>query len=421
MFFARSRRTDVLPIGLHIGADHLRMVQFASGAGHPTQPSLSTEPSQPAVVALYKIPLPAIAPDPLPRAAAAAALLRQALRDGRFFGQRVATALPAELVHLRTFRLAAPVTGDQSQVDLASAALREARAAAPFGGGVGAYVEAVPVGEVRQGSDVRQEFLSVAARDADVADLLNRLGRVVQVESLQAEPFAIYRCVAWLSADQGTNATHAALYVGGTESLVLVGSGFQLRVVRRVGIGDAHLDRAVARKLGVTPADAQRLRRRLAAPASTGATGAPQTSDPVRAAVNDALRGPLEELARETALCVRYHAVSFRSPMPAAVRVLGCEARDPQLRSHIESASGLPVDPRGALDGLAWDPAIQKRGAFHGLAGAGADDGGWAVAIGLALKLATAPLHASCKTTGMAGDSQGGTQPVSATRETACV
>jgi Tfp pilus assembly PilM family ATPase len=419
MFFARSRRTDVLPIGLHIGLDHLRMVQFASGAGHPTQSPVTTGISQPAVVALYKIPLASIAPDPLPRAAAAAALLRQALRDGGFFGQRVATALPPESVHLRTFRLAAPVPGDQSQVDLASAALREARAAAPFGSGVEAYVEAIPVGEVRQGSDVRQEFLSVAARHADVAGFLDHLGRAVRVESSQAEPFAVYRCVAWLSADQGANATHAALHVGGSESLVLVGSGLQLRVIRRLGIGGAHLDRAVARKLGVTPADAQRLRRRLAAPST--ATGAPPISDAVRSAVNDALRGPLEELARETALCVRYHAVSFRSPMPATVSLLGCEARDAQLRAHVEAASGLPVDRRGGLDALEWDPALQNRGAFREPRGAEPDDGAWAVAIGLALKSAAAPSQASRETAAPAADSPVVARCATEPRAPACV
>jgi Tfp pilus assembly PilM family ATPase len=297
-----------------------------------------------------------------------------ALREGRFAasgkaGARIVTALPPELVHLRTFRIP-PLPHQEREAEV----LRQARQGAAFGDSEPAHVEAHPVGETRQGRDVREQYLSAAARESDVRAFLEALGPVV-VESLQAEPYAVYRAVAGKADFPDRAGTQMVVHLGESETLVLIGGGTQLRVIRKLGMGAADLDRAAARKLGTTPAEARRLRCRRGAP------GAPESkvSAAVRAAMNDATRALLEEVARESALCARYYAVTFRGPAPRAIRLLSCTAPEQQLNVMLESATGLAVDARGV---------------FAGLPGAPEDENGWATAFGLALTFAP-PLPAA--------------------------
>jgi Tfp pilus assembly PilM family ATPase len=307
-------------------------------------------PSSPVVTAFETFPLPPQAQaDPLKRTAAAAALVRQALRSGRFTGHHVVTHLPREYVHLRTFRLAADADTD--------AVRRQALEGAPFAGTETAQVRAVAAGQARQGRDVRTEYLAAAARDADVQAVLEQFGGGITVHSLRAEPFAIYAAAARVAPEAGADETHAVVHVGPSETLVLIGSGAGLTVIRRVDVGGAQFDHAVSRKLGVTPADARTLRARAGA----------ARGESVRGAVADAVRPQVEELVHEAATCVRYHAVTFRAAPPRSVRLLGPESFDPHVRVLLGAATGLPVEGLGTVQGLRDD------------------DGGWAAALGLAM------------------------------------
>ena len=374
MFFAGSRSSGALPVGVHVARGETRLVQLrvsnvppAGGTGAGSGSSNNFLP-QNLIAVTVRIPeSDAATPDAtgvarLPSPSSKPSLPHSFKQRG-LVGRDVVAALPASLVHVRTFRMA-PVAPAERQAALR----RHAAEGSPFGAGEPLHVEVLPVGEARQGRDVREEYLAVAARDADVRGFLEGFGSGVVVRSLQAEPFAVYRSVAGAAVAADPAATHAAVHVGEFETLVLLGTGPRLRVVRRVEVGAAHLDAVVARKLSITAAEARRLRRRVTATAAD--------TDPVRLAIHDATRPPMEEVAREAAMCVRYHAVSFRSPLPDRVRLLGCDAADPQLRSLLGAATGLPVDSRGVFDALpGW---------------AGDDDGGWAVALGLALTYAPA-------------------------------
>lgn len=339
MLFPRSRRTDARPVGLHVGPDEVRLVQVREST-----------PRAPVVTACEKFPLPAAAcGEPLKRTAAAAALVRQALRSGRFAGHQLVTHLPPEYVHLRTFRL--PADADRG------ARNGQALEGAPFAAEEPAQVHVLAAGEARQGRDVRTEYLTAAARDADVRAVLEHFGADVTVRSLRAEPFAIYAAVAHRGPGVEPNRTHVIVHVGPSETLVLIGCGAAPAVIRRVEVGGARFDRVVAHKLGVTPADARKLRARAG-----GAQG-----ESVRGVVADAVRPQAEELVREAVTCARYHAVTFRAPPPRCVRLLGSESFEPHVRAMLGEATGLPVEGLGAVQGLAGD------------------DGGWAAALGLAM------------------------------------
>ena len=387
MFFAKRRQAETLPVGVHVGADALRLIQLRverglAGPAHSAGPAGVTRPTFPnslSIVASHKVPACDVPP------AAAAALVRIGLRGGRFVGRDVVTALPPAMTHVKTFRL-----GPLPPAETQAALRRHALDGTPFGPSEPVHVDVLPVGEVRQGRDARQEYVAVAARDADVRAILTSAGGRLIVRSLQAEPYAVYRAVAGPAVCADADATHAVVHVGEAETLVLVGVGPHLRVVRRVAAGAGHLDRAVARKLGVSPPEARRLRRRTHGTPSPDAGGA----DPVRAVVTDAVRPMMEEVAREAALCVRYHSVSFRAAPPRSIRLLGADAAGGQLRALLAAATGFPIDTRGVLEGLGPVPLD--------------NDGGWAVALGLALTYAPAATNEIEASAAVAGSHETG-------------
>ena len=167
----------------------------------------------------------------------------------------------------------------------------------------------------------------------------------------------------------------ATLEIGGTCSRVLIGSGANISFVKSVPVGSEHLNQGVARKLGITLSEAAQLRQRLAA----SVAGLPEErNDPVRLAVYDAARGPLEELSCAVVGCLRYHAVAFRGPRPTRLALFGADSADPQVRSVLQSAISIPVDsadPLAGLDLSAMKPADRA-----------IPRGQWAGAVGLALK-----------------------------------
>jgi Tfp pilus assembly PilM family ATPase len=156
---------------------------------------------------------------------------------------------------------------------------------------------------------------------------------------------------------------------------------------KTIEIGGRALNEAVARKLEISPDEARDLRRRVALeaaaagqpPASPAEPGGTCANGAVRQAVFDATRGLIDELAREVALCLRYHSVTFRGHRPAKVRLIGGEAVDPLVLSILGGALPIAVEPFRPLYSVdtARMPAAERRGRLSE----------WTVALGLGLKL----------------------------------
>ncbi len=83
---------------------------------------------------------------------------------------------------------------------------------------------------------------------------------------------------------------------------------------------------------------------------------------------------PLEELARELDMCLRYYVVTFRGARPDALALVGRQAGAP-LREGLSSALGMPVEEAQPLRGVRdlGDAARPDRSAE------------WALAAGLSL------------------------------------
>src|SRR5215213_5155130 len=151
----RLTRSQVQPIGLDIGFDSIKMLQ------------VETVGQTLSVVAAARQPLPPAAREkPELRLPLATDLIRQMLRRGKFAGRRVVAALPREILHVKNLRM--PLI---PQHELPAAVRFEAKNIFPFDTDK-AHIQIIPAGEVRQGIDVRQEVIVLAARSEEVDDFL---------------------------------------------------------------------------------------------------------------------------------------------------------------------------------------------------------------------------------------------------------
>jgi len=320
------RRADILPIGLDIGHDSVKMLQLELCGGELIARAAASRPLDPLLRAKGEAAMDA-----------ALEVAADLLRRGGFIGRRVVAALPREIVHIKNLRL--PL---MPAAELPTAIRFEARNIFPFDT-ESAYVDYLAVSEVRQGGDVRQEVIVLAARQAEVDDFLERLDRVgMIVDSLDADPCALYRTVEkFVRRRDDDLEVHVLIDVGLRRTQVVIGRGRELTFVKPIDIGGQRLNEIVAQRLGITMAEAQSLRRRLSAmPQEGGVDG----QESVRQAVFNATRAIMEELGREVSLCLRYHSVTFRGPGPTRVRVLGGEANDPNLRTVLGAALSMPVE-----------------------------------------------------------------------------
>jgi type IV pilus assembly protein PilM len=362
------RRADILPIALDIGHDSVKMLQLELAGQRPIVRAAARRQLDPDLRARGELALDG-----------ALEQARDMLRTGGFVGRGVVAALPRDIVHIKNLRL--PV---MPPAELAAAIRYEARNIFPFDT-ESAYVDYLAVSEVRQGGDVRQEIIVLAAQQVDVDDFVEQLDRHgMIVESLDAEPCALYRTVEkFVRRRDDELEVHVLIDVGLRRTQVVIGRGREMSFFKPIDIGGQRLNDTVAHRLGITLAEAQTLRRRLAPGqgqevSGQTADGSPAGQEPVRQAVFNATRAIMEDLAREVSLCLRYHSVTFRGPGPSRVRLLGGEANDTSLRAILSAGLSMPVEVGRPLVSLNCDAikAADKTGPMCE----------WAAALGLAFK-----------------------------------
>ena len=375
----RLTRSQVQPIGLDIGFDSVKMLQLEALAPAVAvgAPALPAGPQGLAVVASAREPYPEdVRAQPHLRLPLAMDLVRRMFREHGFQGRRVVTALPREIVHVKNLRL--PMIPAH---ELDAAVQYEAKNIFPFDTDA-ARVRHLVAGEVRQGAEVRQEVIVVAARNDDVDAFLEQLHRSgAVVEGLDVEPCALYRSVErFIRRREDEQEVNVIVDVGARRSQVVIGRGRDISFLKGIDVGSTQMVDAISQKLGVTPDEARAVRRRLA-DAPEPADPAAAKRDSVRQAVFDATRGMMEDLGREIALCLRYYSVTFRGQRPTRVKLAGGEARNPQLQAVLNTALTIPVEPARPLYSVDASrmKAADRRGSMSE----------WTLALGLGLRHAT--------------------------------
>jgi type IV pilus assembly protein PilM len=358
----RLNRPQIHPIGIDIGHDSVKMLQLevrdelplVRASGRRLLDASGQAAAQPSPAELIS-----------PQAAGA---IKDLLSSGDFSGRTAVASLPRHIVHVKNMRLPPMPPSELDAVvrfeakDIFSFDIAEA------------HVDYLVAGEVRHGSDVRQEVVVLAARHADVDRFVEQLHRIgLVVDSVDVEPCSLYRTVdRFVRRREDEQEVHVLVDIGARGTQVLIGKGRDVSFYKLIEIGGSDFNLAVSRKLGIRPDEARAMRRRLWDGADAG------RPDTVRQAVLDATRSTMEGLTREICLCLRYHSVTFRGQRPLKVRTSGGEGGEPQLVAMLHTSLAIPVEPSRPLysvDCSAVDDLDRRR-----------PSGEWGVALGLALK-----------------------------------
>jgi type IV pilus assembly protein PilM len=344
------------PIGIDVGSHAVRVVQF-----RPSVQGLALQ-------AACRVELGSLdgGGEGVTRTTVA---VRHALASRDFRGREVVLALPAGVVHSKSVRL--PQMPD---ADLQQALQWEVRDRFGFevggGSGGGGQWTWFRAGEVRRGTEVKDEILLFAVEGGVLNEYMQGMADLgLRVSAIDLGPCATYRALKRTGGGGAVDpAVSALLDIGHQGSQFCVIRGEELVFYKHIEIGGKAINEAVAAKLGISVPEALQMRARMAGPSVEEAA-------PLSQALLDATRGPLEELARELDMCLRYFVVTFRGTRPEAITVAGRQTGIGHIRESLAAALGLQVEEAQPLRGVQdlGDAARPDR------------SGEWAVAAGLSL------------------------------------
>jgi type IV pilus assembly protein PilM len=345
----------VQPIGLDIGHRSLKMVQLALGEDKPK------------VLAARRIPVVADEGDPREQEKGIVAAIQCLLADGQFRGRDVVSALPIDKIKITSLRLA------EAEMDQADRTLRR-EAAERFGlDPAKDAIDYLPAGSVRQGDEVKNEYILFAV-DNEIVDthirLLEEAG--LTPTAIDAPPCALFRTFERTMRRQADRErTIIFIDIGHRHTTVVFGRGGEICLVKQIALGMAQFNDEVACALGLAAPEAESFRLRL------------QKDDTLDAAtrrlVVDALNVTSEQLASEVSLCLRYYTVTFRGKRVERAVIAGGGAYEQVLRDVLRRHLSVEVEVADPLRGFELDREQLGAAEPNGFADL-------ALAVGLSLK-----------------------------------
>ena len=392
------------PISLDVGADSIKMLQMRQSGGVVS------------VCASGRWRFPAsLGPDASHRKELAVTAIRDMLRRGGFHGKRVVSALSCNQLSIKNIRLP-HMEGHELQRAVAWEAKER------FGFDVGPdELNFLSAGQVRQGTEMRDEIIMMAAPKETIEahlDLLDKVG--LRPEAIDAEPVALFRVFErFLRRRNDEKAVSVIVDVGHSATRVVVALGRQIVFVKSIGVGGRKLTNAVAKQLNLSYEEACELRRGSRRPGADTPDNsqerlekpqaAPQPQDEapgnrsnVDWTIHDAVRGEVEALAREIALCLRYCAVTFRGLRPDHITLTGGETYDHGLMELLVANLGTECvvgQPLRGVDVSKVDLGADRRATLTE----------WALCAGMGLRCVdlskTSPIAAD-DATGREGDNE---------------
>jgi type IV pilus assembly protein PilM len=354
------------PIGLDIGCDCIKMLQ------------LDTVGKAVSAVAAAHWRFPDnVGIDAALRRRFAVDAVGQMLVDGGFRGRSVVTCLNSEEMIVKQIRLP-----HMTAEDLKSAVQWEANER--FGFKVDPdLLHYVVAGEVRQGSESRDEVILLGARGETVDEHVRMLAEMrLAPVCVDAEPACLFRPFERHLRRQGDlDKVTLLVDVGASSTRVLFGRGRQVKFIKSIPLGGRKLTQAVAAALGLEFDQAWQVRRQIMREGRDGGAAAVRAAggEDAYRAVHEAQRPVVEELSREISMCLRYCSVTFRGDRWEAAKLVGGEAYDPCLREMLSEGANVRVElglPLAGVDVAQVDLGADHRGPMCE----------WAVAAGLAMR-----------------------------------
>ncbi len=292
---------------------------------------------------------------------------------GGFRGRQCVIGLGQDLIRIRSIR-----QPRMPQEEADAAVSLEARDRLGFTPEQPSEIGWIRAGEVRQSDQLRDEVIVVGAETAALEWLVESLTSI-GLRPLAIEPsfVSVARCferVGRRAADESI--TRIIIDIGYSSTDLLILRGSTIVFYKSVAVGGNRMNELVAERLGLDHNAATELRRQRIQPGRRQRDG--MMDERTEHAIFEAIRPVVDELSREIAMCVRYYAVSFTGARPQFAMIVGGEAAETQLVSHMERGIGLPTLVGKALDGVDLKDALGSA-AKTPLAE-------WAAAAGLSLR-----------------------------------
>jgi len=384
----KLKSRGLLPIGLDIGHNSVKMIQLVMNGG------------QISVLAADKVRIDrSIDGDGEKRRSFVISAIKQMLAEGKFHGRNVVSCLPNDRLKITSLRLA------EAEDEKIEQALRK-EVAQRFGLDPDKdAINYVLAGNVRQGDEIKNELILFAADDETIKSHIGMLEEAqLRPVGIDTIPCALFRSFdRSLRRQEDREQTVVFVDVGSRFTTVVFGRGGEISFVKQIPIGGEKFNREIAARLGISINEAETLRgklrmersasdeRGLWAPAS-GATeqggGVPisqggQNGDLLDASTRqvmvDAIGVVAEELAREISLCFRYYTVTFRGKRVERAVFAGGEAYENILLNVLRRQLTVEIEvaqPLKGFDMMNINFDSDRRGLLCE----------WAVAVGLSLK-----------------------------------
>ncbi len=369
----------ILPIGLDIGQNSIKMIQLSMNNGE-----------QLSVVAAQKARIDQNITDEQEQRNFIISAIQRMLTEGRFQGTNVISSLPNDGLEITSLRLA------EEQSDAIEQALRK-EVVQRFGLDPDEdAMQYVIAGSVHQGDEIKNELILFAAANETIKshiELLEQAG--LKPVSIDTIPCALFRSFERsLRRQEDRERTVVFVDVGNQLTTVVFGRGGEISFVKQIPIGGKKFSQEIAAKLGVDVSEAEMLREALQAEKSFSASkhgSLGQNTDgneqkleaATRQAIVDAASAVAEELTREISLCLRYYTVTFRGKRVEQAFFTGGGAYEYILLDVLKRQLAVEVQVAQPLKGFDMSRERENLKFDSDRRGLLCE---WAVAVGLSLK-----------------------------------
>jgi type IV pilus assembly protein PilM len=316
--------------------------------------------------------------------------LKRMLAQGHFRGRDVISCVPSGKLKITSLRLS------EAEKDAIEQALRK-EVAQRFGLDPDEdAIDYVVAGHVRQGDELKSELIVFATDNQTIRNHIAMLEdadlKPVAIETL---PCALFRSFERsLRRQEDRETTTVFVDVGSCFTTVVFGRGGEISFIKQIPIGGEQFVQQVAAKLGISTAEAEMLRESLKTesgfcPPRPDAGDGPWQQEgrsmdvSTRHAVNDAVTSVAEDLAREVALCLRYHTVTFRGKRVERAVFAGGGAYEDILLNVLRRQLAVEIEIAEPLRGFDLSNGRGKVSFYGDRRGLLCE---WAVAVGLSLK-----------------------------------
>ncbi len=308
-------------IGLHIGLERLNLMQLQPG---PRGPSVRA-----AVSVNHETSRDELISDP----ARLKQLIKRALKEQPFRGNRVVTCLPSDQVKM--LLLSYTMSEGTSEADAVIRELRE-RVHEELETMV---VDYIPVRQ-EDPSRPKEAIVAIAARDKVTAylDALSESG--LDVAALDVAPAALTRLMSWISAaDAATHPNLLLINFGATRSYLTVVWGRRLMLDRSVEFAEQRLLARLEKILDIAPPEGMKLLLERGFGSSTGGDDVNELVHTLK----EVLRPEFAALKAEVNNTLVYTASKAHGRSVDRIYVVGSIARYPGIEDLLREQFALPV------------------------------------------------------------------------------